>query len=112
MDLKEKLYAYNDKINELDKERLSCEQRLEDIAEIVSERRRELSKQIIKNQDNYKSEDEKNKAYVDLIQKNTILKDLQKENGDINTRLKYIIADRQDNERRIKIEAIIKGVRL
>ena len=37
---------------------------------------------------------------------------LQKEQEEINNRLKYIVSERQDKERKIKIEGIVRGVRL
>lgn len=110
--LGEYLISLNTGINDLDQERIESENRLDKIAKEIAEKRNELSKKIEKKKDIFKNKEEESKAFIELLQKDETLKNIQKEIEEINQRLKYIVSERQDNERKIKIEGIIKSVRI
>ena len=110
--LGEYLINLNSGINNLDQERIKSENRLDKIAKEIAEKRNELGKKIEKKKDIFKNKEEESKAFIELLQKDETLKNIQKEIEQINQRLKYIVSERQDNERKIKIEAIIRGIRL
>jgi cation transport regulator ChaC len=110
--LGEYLISLNTGINDLDQERIESENRLDKIAKEIAEKRNELGKKIEKKKDIFKNKEEESKAFIELLQKDETLKNIQKEIEEINQRLKYIVSERQDNERKIKIEGIIKGVRI
>lgn len=110
--LGEYLINLNSGINNLDQERIKSENRLDKIAKEIAEKRNELGKKIEKKKDIFKNKEEESKAFIELLQKDETLKNIQKEIEQINQRLKYIVSERQDKERKIKIEAIVRGVRL
>lgn len=110
--LGEYLINLNSGINNLDQERIEKEERLDKIAKEIAEKRNELGKKIEKKKDIFKNKEEESKAFIELLQKDETLRNIQKEIEQINSRMKYIVSERQDKERKIKIEAIVRMVRL